>query len=86
MVATRMSGLKESQVNFFIVNAMHYARAAVATIGILKFTYGCLSHELQVGTWTLFTSNSSLHTLATVWQEKYVFFFSLSRMTENYEK
>ena len=35
-------------MNFFVVDAVHYARAAVATIGILKFTYGCLSHELQV--------------------------------------
>ena len=48
IVATRLSGFKDSQVNFFIVDAVHYARAAVATIGILKFTYGCLSHELQV--------------------------------------
>ena len=35
-------------MNIFIVDAVHYARAAVATIGILNFTYGCLSHELQV--------------------------------------
>ena len=41
-----MSGMKKS--NMLVANAISYARAAVATIGIQRDTYGCISHAIQV--------------------------------------
>ena len=46
LVATAMSGMKKS--NMLVANAISYARAAVATIGIQRDTYGCISHAIQV--------------------------------------
>lgn len=35
--------------SFLVADPVSYARAAMATIGIQKETYGCLIHALQVG-------------------------------------
>lgn len=45
-VATSMSGLRRT--NFMIAHPVAFARAAVATIGIQRLTYGCFSHAVQV--------------------------------------
>ena len=45
-VATTMSRIKHT--NALVVDADYYARSAVATIGVQKFTFGCLSHSIQV--------------------------------------
>ena len=45
-VSTPMTGFRRS--NFWIPNAIQFTRSAVATIGIKKFTYGNVSHEIQV--------------------------------------
>ena len=34
--------------NFWVADAIQFTRSAVATIGIKKFTYGNVSHEIQV--------------------------------------
>ena len=41
-----MSGIRHT--NFMVPDPVSYARAAVATIGIKEFTYGCVSHTVQV--------------------------------------
>ena len=46
LVATALTGMKKS--NLLFANAISHARAAVATIGIQRDTYGCLSHAIQV--------------------------------------
>ena len=46
VVATAGTGIERS--NFMAPDGVSYARAAVATIGIKKFTHGCLSHTVQV--------------------------------------
>ena len=48
-VATAMSGKKHT--NSFIMEANYYARSAVATIGVQRYTFGCLSHAIQVLTY-----------------------------------
>ena len=45
-VATSMSGI--SRTSLSVPGAVGFARAAVATIGIKKFTRGYLPHEIQV--------------------------------------
>ena len=47
-VATAMSRMKFT--NSLVMDANYYARSAVATIGIQSFTFGCLSHAIQVYT------------------------------------
>ena len=47
-VATSMSGIRRT--NFMVPDGVGFTRAAVATIGIKRFTYGCLSHTIQVRT------------------------------------
>ena len=47
-VATSMSGIRRS--SFMAPDGVSYAREAVATIGIRRVTYGCLSHIIQVRT------------------------------------
>ncbi|XP_064399136.1 very-long-chain 3-oxoacyl-CoA reductase-B-like [Halichondria panicea] len=44
-VATAMSGIRRS--NLFVADANHYARSALATVGIMSFTHGTLSHSIQ---------------------------------------
>ena len=34
--------------NLFVIDAVKYARSAVATIGIQGYTHGCLPHAIQV--------------------------------------
>ena len=36
------------RTSFVIPDPVSYAQAAVATIGIKKFTHGCVSHAIQV--------------------------------------
>ena len=36
------------RTEFWVADAIQFARSAVATIGIKKFTYGSVSHEVQV--------------------------------------
>ena len=45
-VSTAMSGI--GSTNFWVPEPVAFARAAVATIGIKRFTHGCFSHALQV--------------------------------------
>ena len=45
-VATSMSRIRHT--SFFVPDPVSYARAAVATIGIKKFTHGYVSHAIQV--------------------------------------
>ena len=45
-VATAMSGIRRS--NLFVADANQYARSALATVGIMSFTHGTLSHSIQV--------------------------------------
>ena len=45
-VATAMTPFRRS--NFWVADAIQFTRSAVATIGIKKFTYGNISHEIQV--------------------------------------
>ena len=47
-VATSMSGIRRS--SFMTPDGVSYTREAVATIGIKRVTYGCLSHTIQVRT------------------------------------
>ena len=47
-VATSMSGIRHT--NILVLDSISYTRAAVATIGIKRVTYGCLSHTIQVST------------------------------------
>ena len=47
-VATSMSGIRRS--SFMAPDGVGYTREAVATIGIKRVTYGCLSHTIQVRT------------------------------------
>ena len=56
-VATAMSGIKRT--SFFVPSAVAYARAAVATIGILNNTFGCFAHTIQVSFlfWITFKDN-----------------------------
>ena len=49
-----------NQTTFWTPDPVSYTRAAVATIGITKFTRGCLSHALQVIRW-LYISISLSH-------------------------
>ena len=50
LVATSMSGIRHT--NIMVLDSISYTRAAVATIGIKRVTYGCLSHTIQVNTCT----------------------------------
>ena len=52
VLATSMSGIRRS--GFFVPTGEKMARAAVATIGIQKTTFGCFAHALQVSN-TLYT-------------------------------
>ena len=45
-VATAMSGIRRA--NWIVAHPVAYTRAAVATIGIQRFTHGYLSHAVQV--------------------------------------
>ena len=45
-VATPMTPFRRS--NFWVADAIQFIRSAVATIGVKKFTYGNVSHEIQV--------------------------------------
>ena len=45
-VSTPMTGFRH--FNFWIPDTIQFTRSAVATIGIRKFTYGNVSHEIQV--------------------------------------
>ena len=45
-VATAMSGIRRS--NWMVADANQYARSALATVGIMSFTHGTLSHSIQV--------------------------------------
>lgn len=47
MVATSMGGEIVS-ASYFVPDGVKFARAAVATIGIKNFTFGCFSHTLLV--------------------------------------
>ncbi|XP_064399135.1 very-long-chain 3-oxoacyl-CoA reductase-A-like [Halichondria panicea] len=44
-VATAMSGIRRS--NWMVADANQYARSALATVGILSFSHGTLSHSIQ---------------------------------------
>lgn len=46
MVTTAMSNKR--RVSFFSPDPVSYAKAAVATIGIQRYTHGCWSHAIQV--------------------------------------
>ena len=54
-VATAMSASVSNieGTSLFVPNGVGYARAAVATIGILNNTFGCISHTIQVSFSTL---------------------------------
>ncbi len=45
-VATALSGMRRT--NLFVADANQYARSALATVGIMSFTHGTLSHSMQV--------------------------------------
>ena len=45
-VATPLSGIEEPDL--FVADPNKFARAAVATIGVQYYTYGCLSHAIMV--------------------------------------
>ncbi len=45
-VATAMSGIRRS--NWMVADANQYSRSALATVGIMSFTHGTLSHSIQV--------------------------------------
>ena len=45
-VATPLSGIEEPDL--FVADPNKFARAAVATIGVQYYTYGCLSHAILV--------------------------------------
>ena len=45
-VATAMSGIRRTSL--MVPDEVGYGRTAVATIGIKRVTYGCLSHTIQV--------------------------------------
>ncbi|XP_064399134.1 very-long-chain 3-oxoacyl-CoA reductase-like [Halichondria panicea] len=48
-VATAMSGIRRS--NWMVADANQYARSALATVGIMSFTHGTLSHSIQAVLW-----------------------------------
>ena len=45
-VATQLSGLEDPDL--FTMDANKFAHAAVGTIGIQYYTYGCLAHAILV--------------------------------------
>ena len=45
-VTTAMSGIDSA--NFWVAEPVAFARAAMATTGIKRFTHGCFSHAIQV--------------------------------------
>ena len=48
-VASATSSVYVSKPNLMVGEAIQYTRAAVASIGILDYTHGSLSHAIQVG-------------------------------------
>ena len=49
VVASPGGSVYASKPNLFAADPVHYTRAAVASIGILDYTHGTLSHAIQVG-------------------------------------
>ena len=45
-VSTKLSKMRRSSV--FVPTPESYVRAAIATIGVESYTFGCMSHALQV--------------------------------------
>ena len=58
LVATSMSGIRRT--NIMVLDSISYTRAAVATIGIKRVTYGCLSYTIQVSTCILMGKSRTL--------------------------
>ena len=48
-VSTAMTG--KPSTNFFVWEPVSYAQAAVATIGVEHYTFGCFPHALQVASY-----------------------------------
>ena len=73
-VSTAMTGNVRS--SFFIRTPISFARAAVATIGIQKKTFGCFPHALQV----------SVVVVEEIWGLQPLWIFSNSNVVESENK